>query len=137
MHATATDAHASSFDARLALVGFTGFAPPLLAIALGGNPIVALVAWTVVAAAVWVPLVLRRAPARPVFATTVIGLVAGVCAGIVDAAYDMMFVTGSLATGAQLFAFALVLGLVWGALFGAVARLVAQRRGGADAAAPK
>lgn len=138
MHATASAPAASPLDMRFVLLGLTGFAPPSIALAFAGSaaaPLVAIVAWTVLAAAVWVPYVLRHAPSRTLASTTVVGVVAGVCAGIVDASYDMMFVTGSVATSAQLFAFALALGLVWGALFGGIAWLIARRRGASARAA--
>lgn len=100
-------------NVKLFAIGLTGAIPPLLALALGlTSPLVLIVAWTALAALVWVPLVVRAKAPRPFLTLLGVGVVAGVAAGIVDA----------LTTGdPMLFGMALVIGTVWGALFGAVA----------------
>lgn len=96
-------------------LGLTGLVPPLAGYLLGLDAnlafAVSLALWTVLAAALWVPLGLRSA--GNVFLTLVaVGVVAGVAAGAVDVAF----------TGDPMLLFvALVVGTVWGALFGGVA----------------
>ena len=100
-------------------LGLTGALPPALALWMGGSPVVAALAWTVLAAAIWVPAVLWAKEPKPFLALVAVGVIAGVVAGIIDAATlgDPM-----------LFVMALVIGAVWGALFGGVAHLIARRR---------
>ena len=93
-------------------LGLTGIAPPLATYALGGNPAIAAVLWTLLAAIVWVPLVLRAKEPSPFVAVLVVGVIAGVAAGVVDLA---------MSGDPMLLAMAIVIGAVWGALFGAIA----------------
>lgn len=104
-------------------LGLTGVVPPLAGHLLSLDPAVAfpvsLALWTVLAAALWVPLALREG--GNVFATLVaVGAVAGVAAGAIDVAY-----TGD----PMLLVVAIMVGLVWGALFGAVAVGIRRWRG--------
>lgn len=100
-------------------LGLTGALPPVLAMWMGGSPIVAAVAWTLLAAFVWVPAILWAKEARPFLALVAVGVVAGVVAGLIDAVTlgDPM-----------LLVMALVIGTIWGALFGGIATWIARRR---------
>ena len=93
-------------------LGLTGALPPALALMLGGSPIVAAIAWTVLAALAWVPAILWVREPRPFVALVLVGVIAGVVAGVIDAVTlgDPMA-----------FVIALVIGAAWGALFGLVA----------------
>ena len=102
-------------------LGLTGALPPVLALWMGGSPIVAAVAWTVLAAAVWVPAMVWTREPKPFVALLVVGVLAGVVAGSIDAVTlgDPM-----------LLVMAIVIGAAWGALFGGIAHFIAKRRAG-------
>ena len=100
-------------------LGLTGALPPALALMMGGSPIVAAIAWTVLAAALWIPAILWTKEPKPFLALIAVGVIAGVVAGIID--------TVTLGDP-MLFVMALIIGAVWGALFGGIAHLIARRR---------
>lgn len=104
----------------IALLGLAGVLPPLGAYALGGSPLVSVALWTLLAALVWVPVVLRSGDASPFLTLVLVGLASGVCAGLVDTV---------MLGDPMLLVVALLVGAVWGALFGGVALGVRRWRG--------
>lgn len=104
----------------IALLGLAGVLPPLGSYALGASPLVSVVLWTLLAALVWVPVILRSRVAQPFVTLVLVGLVSGVAAGVVD-----VIMLGD----PMLLVFALVVGAAWGALFGGVAAGIRRWRG--------
>lgn len=104
----------------VALLGLAGILPPLGSYALGGNPLVSVVLWTLLAAFVWIPVVLRSGDAQVFVTLLLVGLASGVAAGLVDVV---------MLGDPMLLVFALFIGGVWGALFGAVAVGIQRWRG--------
>lgn len=93
-------------------LGLTGALPPAIAFAAGLGPALVLALWTALAALVWIPVMLRTHADRLFVGMLVVGVIAGIAAGIVDAA-----TTGD----PMLLVFGVVVGTVWGALFGGIA----------------
>lgn len=104
----------------LGALTLTGWVPPAAEFGL----------WTVVGIA-WVLLCRQAGLPRPILALAIVGLLAGLQTGLVHGLFTETLVANNPSYGediaevtaaarAQLFLFAVVIGVVWGALFGGV-----------------
>lgn len=134
-----TNATQSDLDRPAILgLGATGAVPATLAL-FGLYPApVEFLLWTVLAAAVWIPVSIRRGIRRRFVHMLLVGLVAGVVTGIIQAAFaHVLFAnvpvqaeqfggTATLVVRMQIFLIDVAIGVVWGLLVGAVWAAVAH-----------